>query len=174
MQSAVRFLYAIAVATFLVLAIAFGILTFYPSPEAPQYPAALVVPASKSGAPVPAEATPTAAQQAYEQQYQAYQSDRADHHRNVLLIATLLAAVAIVAGIAAAGALDVLRVGLMLGGLFTVLWALVYAGGEASTGVLFVAALLVLGILVALSQARARAWLGRTLRLGEGDDLLGR
>jgi hypothetical protein len=168
MQSAVRFLYAIAVATFLVLAIAFGILTFYPSPEPPQYPEAIASPVSKPAPPSADE------QQAYQRQYAAYEDDRAAHHRNVLLIATLLAAVAIVAGIAAAGALDVLRVGLMLGGLFTVVWALIYAGGEASTGVLFVAALLVLGILVALSQTRARAWLGRTFRLGEGDDLLGR
>ena len=158
MQAAIRFLYALAVAIFLVLVIAFGILTFYPSPEAPRYPDAIATPASKLDVP---SGPSTEVQQQYQRDYETYQGKRADHHRNVLLIATLLAAVAIVGGIVAAGALDVLRVGLMLGGLFTVLWALIYAGGEAGTGVLFVAALVVLGILVTLSQSRARNWLGR-------------
>jgi hypothetical protein len=168
MPAVIRFLYALTVAVFFVLAVSFGILTFYPSPEPPQYPEAVASPTSKPSPPTAEE------QQTYQTQYQAYEHDREQHHRNVLLIATVLAALAIVGGIAAAGALDVLRVGFMLGGLFTVLWALIYAGGEAGTGVLFIAALLVLGILVALSQSRARVWLGRTFRLGEGDDLLGR
>ena len=167
MQSTVRFLYALAVAIFLVLTVAFGTLTFYPGPDAPRYP--------EPSFPTAAVEKPDAeAKLDYQAQYEAYDAKRADHRRNVLLIATVLAALAIVAGIAAGRALDVLRVGLMLGGLFTVMWALIYAGGEAETGVLFITALLVLLVLVALSQARARAWLGRTFRLGDEDDLLGR
>lgn len=168
MSTAVRFLYAVAVAIFFVLAVVFGILTFYPSPDSPQFVESKPITGGVYQPPTPAE------QAEFDREYNAYEDDRGAHHRNVLLIATVLAALAIIGGVAAAQALDVLRVGLMLGGLFTVLWALAYAGGEAETGVLFVAALLVLFALVALSQERIRTWLARTFHLGEGDDLLGR
>jgi hypothetical protein len=167
-SSAVRFLYALAVAIFFLLAVVFGVLTFYPSPESPRYPESKPVAGGVYQPPTPAQ------QGEFDREYEAYEDDRDAHHRNVLLIATVLAALAIIGGVAAARALDVLRVGLMLGGLFTVIWALAYAGGAADTGVLFIAALLVLFALVALSQERVRTWLARTFRLGEGDDLLGR
>ena len=53
-------------------------------------------------------------------------------------------------------------------------WRDFKAGGLVSLayGAIFVAALVVLVLLGAVSTERVRGWLGRTLRLGAGDDLL--
>ncbi len=60
----------------------------------------------------------------------------------------------------------------MLGALFSVIWALIYGANAAGRGAIFVAALVVLVLLAAVSTERVRGWLGRALRLGSGDDLL--
>lgn len=171
MRSFVRFLYAVAIALFLALTVGFGTLTFYPGPDRPEYPATVEM----KFAPAP-NATPTPeyveAMRRYEAADQQFQADEEVHHRNVLLAVTGIAALALLAGIAATAALDVLRAGVMLGALFSVLWGLTYGAGAAGRGVIFVAALLVLLLLGAASLEQVRGWLGRTLRLGSGEDLL--
>lgn len=171
MRTAVRFLYAVAIALFLALTVGFGTLTFYPGPDRPEYP----VEAEMRVAPAPG-ATPdpkqAEAQQKYAEENKRFEADEKVHRRNVLLVVTAVAAVALLAGIAAAAALDVLRAGVMLGALFSVLWALIYGANAAGQGAIFVAALVVLILLAAVSTERVRGWLGRTLRLGAGDDLL--
>lgn len=104
----------------------------------------------------------------FDEDNKQFQKDEKVHHRNVLLVVTGLAAAALVA----AGALDVLRAGAMLGALFSVIWALMYDANAAGKGAIFVAALVVLILLSAVSTDRVRAWLSRTLRLGSGEDLL--
>ncbi len=171
MRTAVRFLYATAIALFLALAIGFGTLTFYPGPERPEYP----VEAEMRYAPVPG-ATPdpkqTEALKQFDAENKQFQADEKVHHRNVLLVVTGIAAAALLVGVAAAAALDVLRAGVMLGALFSVVWALIYGANAAGRGAIFVAALVVLVLLGAVSTERVRAWVGRTLRLGAGEDLL--
>lgn len=171
MRTAVRFLYATAIALFLALTVGFGTLTFYPGPDRPEYP----VEAEMRYAPAPS-ATPdpkqTEAMRKYDEENKRFQADEKVHHRNVLLVVTGIAAVALLGGIAATAALDVLRAGIMLGALFSVIWALIYGANAAGRGAIFVAALVVLVLLAAVSTERVRGWLGRALRLGSGDDLL--
>ncbi len=168
MQTAVRFLYATAIALFLALTIGFGTLTFYPGPDRPEYPLSAEI-RKPDGTPTPQE---TAAMRQYEEDSRRFQDQERVHHRNVLLVVTGLAALALLVGVIASSALDVLRVGFMLGALFSVFWALTYGASAAGQGAIFVAALLVLVLLAALSVDRVRAWLARSLRLGAGDDLL--
>lgn len=171
MRTAIRFLYATAIALFLSLAIGFGTLTFYPGPDRPEYPLA----AEPRMAPAP-NATPdpkqVEAMRQFDEDNKQFQKDEKVHHRNVLLAVTGLAAAALVVGVVAAGALDVLRAGVMLGALFSVIWALMYGANAAGKGAIFVAALVVLVLLSAVSTDRVRGWLSRTLRLGSGEDLL--
>lgn len=108
----------------------------------------------------------------FDEDNKQFQKDEKVHHRNVLLVVTGLAAAALVVGVVAAGALDVLRAGAMLGALFSVIWALMYDANAAGKGAIFVAALVVFVLLSAVSTDRVRAWLSRTLRLGSGEDLL--
>ena len=86
---------------------------------------------------------------------------------------TVAGALLIVAGLTAAAVLDVLRIGLMFGGLLTVLWGLAYGvAGSAGSGTMFVAALAVLAVLAALSHPALRQRFRGALRLGGPDDLL--
>lgn len=163
MAGAIRALYAIAVAVFLVLTVGFGIVTFYPGPERLEAPDALKFPggvaapvASPGVAPTP-PAAQVEAQRQYDEQLKQYDKDNERYHEVVLLLTTLLGAAALVLGVLLRGALDVLRVGLMLGGLFTVLWGLIAAAGDVGSGVVFVAALLALALLAALSHPRLRS-----------------
>ncbi|RJQ11835.1 MAG: hypothetical protein C4558_02665 [Dehalococcoidia bacterium] len=174
MRTAVRFLYAVAIALFLALTVGFGTLTFYPGPDRPEYPKEAELRVAPAPAATPATPDPKQieAQRQYEEEYQRFQKDEKVHHRNVLLAVTGIAAVALLGGIAATAALDVLRAGIMLGALFSVIWALIYGANAAGRGAIFVAALVVLVLLAAVSTERVRGWLGRTLRLGSGDDLL--
>ena len=188
MATAIRVLYAIAVGVFVMLVVVFGTLTFFPDPDEPEYPRIdppRIVPAATAVA-TPAtgekiEPTPTAEelefQQAmadYNEAYEQWSDDRDAHRRRVLAGITLGGATFIVAGIAVARALDVLRVGLMLGGVLSVLWGLAYSADAAGSGAAFIAALAVLAALLALGHGPTRHRLRRLLRLGEGDDLLAR
>ena len=87
----------------------------------------------------------------FDEDNKQFQKDEKVHHRNVLLVVTGLAAAALVVGVVAAGALDVLRAGAMLGALFSVIWALMYDANAAGKGAIFVAALVVLILLSAVS-----------------------
>ena len=186
MPTAIRIIYALAVGVFVVLTVAFGTLTFAPGPERPEFPEKLRFaeprpvplpeerPLTPAQAPPPAEedAAATAAREQYEDDSEQYREDRRTHRRRVLAAAAVLGGALVVAGIAVAGAIDVMRVGLMLGGLFTVLWAFAYAGGDAGSGTMFVAALAVLIVLGGLSHPALRGRLRGALRLGGADDLL--
>ena len=171
MRTAIRFLYATAIALFLSLAIGFGTLTFYPGPERPDYPIAIERKAPPAPNAMPDPQEPEALRK-FDEDNRQFEQDQKVHHRNVLLLVTGLSAAALVVGVVASGALDVLRAGVMLGALFSVLWALMYGANSAGKGAIFVAALVVLVLLAALSTDRVRAWLGQTLRLGSGEDLL--
>ena len=184
MPTAIRIIYSVAVGVFVVLTVAFGTLTFAPGPERPEFPAELRFaeprPLPEERPLTPAQARPpadedaaaTAARQAYDDDIEQYREDRRTHRRRVLAAAAVLGGVLVVAGIAVAGAIDVMRIGLMLGGLFTVLWAFAYAGGDAGSGTMFVAALAVLTVLAGLSHPALRGRLRGALRLGASDDLL--
>ena len=112
------------------------------------------------------------ARKAYDDAYEAYRQERADHVRRVLVAVMVIAAALLVAGVTAGAAVDVLRIGLMLGGLFTALWGLAYAAGDAGSGTMFVVALVVLLVLGSLSHPALRNRFRRALRLGHADDLL--
>ena len=187
MATAIRVLYAVAVGVFVALVVAFGSLTFFPDADQPDFPRTqpprIAVPTA-TAVPVdgaPSAPTPTAEELEYAQAiadydtaYERWSDARDAHRRRVLAGVTLAGAAFIVASIAVAGALDVLRVGLMLGGVLTVLWGLAYAAGSAGSGAAFVAAVAVLAALVALGHTPTRRRLRLALRLGEGDDMLAR
>ena len=178
MRASIRLLYAIAIAAFLVMAVGFGTLTFYPGPDQPEYPIELQYPKAVPAAAVGVAPTPDPkmeeAQRRYDADQKAYQQAERVHGGNVMLVAAAAALVAIALGLAASSLLDVLRVGAMLGGLLTAVWGVIYAAtvNAADRRTIFIATLFGLILLAILSTERARLWLGRTLRLGAGDDLL--
>ncbi len=188
MSTAIRVVYAVAIGVFVVLTVGFGAVTFAPGPERPEYPSdaravAVAVPPDRAPSSQTEEERAAAEQQraedeearkAYDAAYESYRQERGDHLRRVLIAVMVIVAALLVAGVTVGAAVDVLRIGMMLGGLFTALWGLAYAAEDAGSGTMFVVALAVLLVLSSLSSPALRDRFRRALRLGHADDLLSR
>jgi hypothetical protein len=171
MTAAVRWLYAIALGLFVVMTVAFGLVTFFPDPVSPEYPGAVAPRA------VPVAGTPTAgqiaeqnrAQQDYRDTYAAWEHDRRNHRRVVLAIVTVIALGCLVGGVLLARAVDVIAIGLMLGGLFSLVWGLGYTASDAGSGVMFGVALLALFVMLAVGTPPVRRRLRHAIFRDGGD-----
>ena len=156
----IKLIYAGAIAALLVLLIAFGIRTFYVGPEAPEFPK-FAPGAFRPVAPVPAgqeQPPPTPeqleyerAQRDYQVTYERYLDERAGYHSRVFIIAAVLGIVAVAGGLFLRPELDVIRLGLVAGGLGTIIYAVVQAGGDldqAGAAVVFLVAAAGLGLVL--------------------------
>ncbi len=180
MATAIRVVYALAIGIFVVMTVAFGIVSFYEQPERPEFPRLTVArPLVTQGAEPSevekrqieeSEAEQEAARVEYDAANAIYEDEMAIYSRNALALVTLIGLVFIVGGMTAARALDTLRIGLMVGGLVSLLWGLGYAASDAGSVTMFIAALLALIVLGAFSHPALRARLARTLRLGDTDE----
>ena len=162
----IKLFYAGAIAALLVLLVAFAIRTAYGPPQAPEYPGfskTYFPPGPTELGATPAPLTPEqqqaiAEQELYQKEYDRYAQRLADYHRNVFLAAALLAVVAIGAGLALPAYLDAIRLGLVGGGLITVIYAVVQGEGdldEAGPGFI----VLVAAVGLALILAAGYRWL---------------
>lgn len=145
-----KLFYASAIATLLVLIVAFGIRTFYEPPQAPEYPAQGFRPFPAPGEPIPAP--PDEAQQAkYNEEYKRYEEQRSEYKRTVFVVAALLGIGAIAGAVGVLSPrLDAIRLGLVLGGLLTILYAVIQAGDDLADNpvVIFIVAALGLGLVM--------------------------
>ena len=148
-----KLLYAAAVTALFVLFVAFGIRTFYSPPEEPEFPRSLIGPIPVAPAPgVPGEPAPRPTltpeqeqyqieQQRYQDEYAIYRDELRDYRVAVLGVSALVGVAAVAAGVALAARLDALRLGLVGGGLGTLLFGVLHAKGDldgAGTAVVFV------------------------------------
>ena len=146
MQTLFKLGYSLTVGILLVLFVILGTRTFYDEPEEPRYPSGMP-PSTKdlycdftdqcylNGRPL----TPQEEQQLltaderefikgqreqYRQQRQ-YEDERADYHRNVFIIASVLGVAAVAGGLAIFRRVEAMPLGLVLGGLGVVIfgWA---------------------------------------------------
>jgi hypothetical protein len=159
-----KLIYAGAIAALLVLTVAFGIRTFAPPPEAPEFPKTPVGFRPVGPGPDPqAFPTPTPEQLAFEksqmdfqEDYERYEDERAEYRSRVFIAASVLGIAAVAGGLWLPGALDAIRLGLVSGGVGTLIYAVVQAGGdldEAGTAVVFLVVLIGL-VLVVVSGYR--------------------
>src|SRR5688572_23955246 len=138
----IKLFYAGAVATLLVLFVAFGVRTFYSPPGAPESPnlpfgfRPAPIPPVPAGTPqsvptpTPQELDFEAQQRRFPEDYERYQDRLADYKRNVFLMVSILAFVAVAAGLSLSSRLDAIRLGLVAGGLATILYGVIQAGGD--------------------------------------------
>lgn len=161
----IKLFYALAIACLLVLVVAFGVRTAYGPPSAPEYPQP---PASIRAIPSPSTSPETQAeltrydeeQRRYQAEYERYSERRADYRRNVFVIVAAFGIAAVAAGLSLPTRLDAVRLGLVLGGLATILYGVIQAGGdldEAGPALVFVVAAIGLGLILFAGYR----WLGR-------------
>ena len=148
-----KLIYAGAVTALLILLVAFGIRTFYAAPEQPEFPkydpgllrqpgwAPVPGPDFTPPPPTPEQLEYERLQRQYQEDYERYTEVRATYRSRVFLIAAIIGIAAVAGGLALPSRLDAIRLGLVAGGLGTVLYGVAQAGGdlaEAGSAVIFV------------------------------------
>lgn len=113
----IRYMYIFFVGLFLAIFVGFGIAVFYPAPTPPQAPAALSY-TGKDG--------PTSSEQraidAYNTKQQAYDKISQRHDRNVSLLVLVCAVLLLGASLLLPKRMDSIADGILLGGIFTLLY----------------------------------------------------
>ncbi len=116
-----KFVYSLFLGLLLVIFVGMGIASFYGAPKAPEYPKTLET--VKAG-PDEFTAEQRQADEAYQQATKDYSQRSQDYNRNVSMIAMGAAIVLVVLGLTLHAKTDVIADGLLLGGVFTLLYSI--------------------------------------------------
>ena len=159
MTTLIKLFYAGAITALLILLVAFGVRTFYEPPEQPRFPEPSV--GFRPVAPALSDTTqiePTPEQRAYEDEQRRYQEEfrryaekRAPYRRNVFLVAAAIGIAAVAAALALDPRLDAMRLGVVTGGLGTLLYGVIQANGdldESGPALIFAVALIGLALIL--------------------------
>lgn len=119
--SGIEFIYTLFLALLIALFIGLGISAFYPAPKAPEYPIILTTNAKSESAMTQEQ---TNAQMIYEINNNKYREDTLIYNRNVSMITLGLAVVTMVISLMFMGNIHVLSNGLLLGGVFTLIYSI--------------------------------------------------
>ncbi len=121
--SGLELIYTFFLAILIALFFGLGVSAFYPAPKAPEYPIELSAPIKE-----PAVTGQTQeqidAQNRYEQEQKDYTKKFASYNRNVSIITLGLAVVALVISLAFLNNIYVISNGLLLGGVFTLIYSI--------------------------------------------------
>lgn len=140
-----KVLYTIFLAIMLAFFIGLGIEAFYATPKNPEYPNSLQY-NSKSLT----EMTPEMQklQQDYDQSMKDWQKDNGVHSRNTSMIAVVFSVLILVLSLTLLNKINILSDGFLLGGLLTLLYAIIRGFGSDDNKFRFL--LVTVGLLVAL------------------------
>lgn len=112
-----RFIYTFFLGIMLALFVGLGISTFYEGPKQPDAPISI-----ESKTPTPQQ---EAANRQYEQQFRAYEKQAQSYSRNVSIIALICSIILLVASFLMERFTQIITNGLLLGGLFTLLYSVI-------------------------------------------------
>lgn len=115
-----KLVYTFFVGILLALFIGIGINTFYPGPKAPEYPETSMV----AKEPIAPNEEQQKAEKAYQLDFKTYQEQENKYSRNVSIIALAGAVLLLTASIIFERKIKLIADGIMLGGLFTLLYSL--------------------------------------------------
>jgi len=157
MKTLTELIYAAAVGVAVALFVGFGIWALHPSPQYPEYPSSNYN--YSEGAP---STEYQKEQDDYDKQFKNYENDRKSYAKEVAVIALVAAAVFYAVGLLFVRPNEVLREGLMFGGVFTSVYAIARATESEHRVTVFVAASFVLAMIVWLAHIKFRANTPRT------------
>lgn len=123
-----KIVYTFFLGLILAIFVGFGILSFYPGPQGPEYPIVLDKQiCSDTNVKISEEQTATRVQ--YEQDMKNFEKSRSAYAQNVFIIALIAAVIILMISLTFARHVEVLSDGMLLGGIFT----LCYAIGQSFT-----------------------------------------
>lgn len=122
-----RFIYTLFIGILVALFIGLGISTFYEKPKEPEYPVSLKYPQPAMERETPASVSPQIQQEqeAYDKRWKAHSEKLEVYNRNVAIIALVAAIIVLAVSLVLVQNLLLISDGLLLGGVFTLLYALV-------------------------------------------------
>ena len=141
----IKFIYKLFIGVLLATTIGMGIATFYPDPKAPEYPTEKYPYSQAEKTPSPADIQE---QQAYDSKYKAFEVKRQQHSRNTALVAIALSLVILAISMTVLAKIDIFADGLLLGGIFTLLYGIIRSFGSGDQKFIFAATLI--GLVAAL------------------------
>lgn len=115
-----KFIYTLFLGLLLALFVGVGVSVFYPAPKAPEYPRIL----ESVSAPDGQTAEQKREQAAFDERQAVYQEQNSTYNRNVSVITLGFAVVFLALGLILASRIDVIADGLLLGGVFTLLYSI--------------------------------------------------
>lgn len=149
-----KFVYSLFLGILLVIFVGMGVASFYPGPEAPEYPA---ITSDKS------EADTAKVEEEYRKKSDAYNTSYQDYSRNVSIVVLIAALVLLVVSLGMHTKISVLADGLLIGGTLTLIYSIIrgvvsqnprYTFGVVSVGI---AITLIVGYLKFVKPATAAA-----------------
>jgi hypothetical protein len=140
MTTLIKLFYAGAITALLILIVAFGIRTVDAPPEAPVFPQTPVgfrpvapkLPNEPEPVLTPEQREYEENQRRFQEELRVYEEDLEDYHRNVFLAASVIGVLAVAGGIVLSSRIDAIRLGLVAGGLGTLLYGVIQAGSDLS------------------------------------------
>jgi hypothetical protein len=149
MNTFIRLLYSVLIASAVVAFVAIAIYTFYPSPKAPAYTPPLLDKGTAINQPIG-----DAYQQQYDKASEQYQADTKAYQRNVSIILVLAAIVVVALGVWLQRRADIIGEGLQLGGIGTSIYAVGMASAADDRVMRFVAVTLFLAAVISVVYFR--------------------
>lgn len=150
-----RFVYAFFLGLIIALFVGMGISTFYPAPEMPEYPPHSITPADMSGngtTKVPEEDLQV--QREYEEAYKRYDEASQTYHRNVSIISLVSAVIFVILSSLLARKNHVIMNGVMLGGVFVLIYSIGRGIASTDTKYTFIAVSISLLVILYLGYRR--------------------
>lgn len=136
-MSIIRVIYVLTITAFLIMLVAFGISAFYQPPESPEYSCTpMPIPVGQTA---PSPGTPEYEEWQKQQEewekcneensklWEPYNESMKDYYRNVFFISYPCGLLFVVLGLALRPRLDVIKPGLLLGGMGTIIYAIAQA-----------------------------------------------
>ena len=152
-SNVLKIVYTFFLGIIIALFVGFGIQTFYPAPEPPETPAALMFPEKVN----PSETDQQEmleAQQEQEQAYREFQQESENYSRNVSTVALLVAVGLLGLSLLLTKRSLVMANGIMLGGLFTLLYSFTRGMMSGDTTMTFIAVSVGLAVVLYLGYRR--------------------
>jgi hypothetical protein len=145
----VQVIYKLFLGVLLATTIGMGIATFYQAPDAPEYPREN--PNAIIDNPSPGQ---TKEQLQYERDYDGYSETNKVYDRNVAMIAVILSLVVLALSLTVLSKVSVIADGLLLGGIFTLLYGIIRSFGPGEEKFIFLTTLVGLITVLVLGYLR--------------------